>query len=428
MSGIGDAWGRTRAGPALSIRGAARRALACALGCFACLVSVVAAAAQGTSQWNGQFRIPSPAGDGEIVVDLALDLMLGEATGSGGAATALDRSAAGTATVTFADPNDPGKRYTMQAPASGALASADAGATWSAELAAEFDFRTADAETAQLFAGLGPSWVAAAKAQLTLAGDVEEPPGSGDAVPPPRMTGIGNVNMANLGCILTAGLSEPDVDWATLPGRCGRVDLPAPFEVAADAACAVSPPAETARLFSAMLPAVNHPRCQNCHGAINVFSADTEHLGDDMRKFEEENEKQEEEKEEEEDLFAFGAEPSGPSEINYDQGPVCVECHNLAGGAWEQKRARDIQWAGRSAREVCESWVAATAPGSGKNFAEHVASDTLIRLAFEGNRGMKAKPDPPPMSHETFVAHARAWALAGAVGTARAALCACSGL
>jgi len=111
-----------------------------------------------------------------------------------------------------------------------------------------------------------------------------------------------------------------------------------------------------------------------------------------------------------------------------DQETICADCHDQAGGAWKQARSRVVQWAGRSAKQVCESWVTTSVPGSGFDFSNHIANDPLIRLAFDGRRGMDETPEPPPMSHEAFIAHARAWSVATGIGTPRASICACAGL
>jgi hypothetical protein len=386
--------------------------------------------AQESVRWTGDMTFPDPTGQGgPWTVALVFDLAAGAAGGGPGPTPAPSRPLSGTAAVTFAPPGD-SKRYTMNAAAKGHASAEPGAAAWAVRLDGAFDIRTVDAATAALWASLpGSGWQQAAIVQVGLDGEASEPDGTSPTV----LKGSGNVEIANFGCIVVEMFSRGEglfgeidpAELAAIPGRCGRTSLTAEWTVTADASCALSPapPAETAQLFSAMLPAINHPRCQNCHGALNVFT-DTRHPGGNMVKTHTV-----------EDPTGF-SEPY-EEELVYDQGPVCMDCHDLAKGAWRQQRTDTIQWAGASPKRICETWLATTGPEIGRDLHAHLANDILIQLAFEGLRGVSELvlfnvesegPLPPPMSHAAFLGLARAWIDAAGIGQPGAKQCACTGL
>jgi len=168
---------------------------------------------------------------------------------------------------------------------------------------------------------------------------------------------------------------------------------------------------QAASAFKAMLNVLRHPRCLNCHGAMNVYEENTSHPGGAQIT-------------EETDIF-------GKTEIIPLGAEACIMCHNMAEGKWVQKVNKNspIQWANLSdkelwlrlqkARIIVDEASRHTAESTGKLLLSHVQHDFLIDLAFQGNRGMDSgsymasigipQPDPPPMSKQELVEQLRLW-------------------
>jgi hypothetical protein len=123
-------------------------------------------------------------------------------------------------------------------------------------------------------------------------------------------------------------------------------------------------------IFLKMLPVLQHPRCSNCHGRLDVFRDGTPH-------------------------------PGGKQENGED----CANCHNAG---W--KNQTESRWAGGSASEICDSILASRMLAGPASFLSHVKDDPIVKMAFEGKRGFDdLQPDPPPMSLDQFIALATQW-------------------
>ena len=145
-----------------------------------------------------------------------------------------------------------------------------------------------------------------------------------------------------------------------------------------------------AAAFMRMVPVIKHPRCLNCHSDMSFKEVDPER----------------------EDHYnsATGVttntlvpgnratHPGG--ELSEDA--KCVDCHTKASD-WQL----GPQWPAASLYRLCLKFK--DARGSGKLLLEHVETDELIKLAFEGMKGQDLPPEPPPMSHPEFLAATKAW-------------------
>ncbi len=378
--------------------------------------------AQSTVSWTGEFAVPSPTrGAAPWNALLKLDTSIIEA-----GRPELPHVAKGTATVSVYDPDKPAKKYQMSSPIDGSILPDFERPSAMVSFQMEFDVRTADAEIAAMWAQVsGPAWNEAARIQVVLTGDLIETIDGNFAT---HMVGKGNVNLADFGCIVAKGIQEMGSgNMSTLPNRCGRQKNELVWRVDADTSCALSPvkPAEIAKHFQAMMPAINHPRCQNCHGALNVFAEDTLHSGGDQREFEEV-----------EDPFTGD---TVKEEAILDQSTLCQDCHDLAEGHWRQLRTEEVQWAGRSARSICQTWVKQDRNmQSAATIVEHISKDVLIQQAFIGMRGIsdlspfdveseEALPIPG-FDHQIFVELSKRWYEAARIGSPLANACACQAL
>jgi hypothetical protein len=174
------------------------------------------------------------------------------------------------------------------------------------------------------------------------------------------------------------------------------------------------PPAErqqAAGAFRQVLSVLRHPRCANCHGAMNVYDETTAHPGGAMVTVET-------------DIF-------GESQTIPLGAEACVMCHNLAAGQWTQRTnpASEIQWSGLSDRElwqrlqsvriITDPATRASQASTGALLLSHVDHDALIEFAFQGGRAMDGRSymasyglpevDPPPLTKAEFVGHLREW-------------------
>ena len=149
-----------------------------------------------------------------------------------------------------------------------------------------------------------------------------------------------------------------------------------------------------------------HPRCLNCHGGVDPFTAKN-HPGAPVPRVAER--------------------PSAGCQSCHDAATVRVptgqgftEPAAVIQGSWFIPRPE--RWfAGRSDKEICLQMLDAFPglPADPSDFFQHVDHDERIRLGFEGNRGLRTteghpiKPLPPPMSHEEFGKLAREWTTVG---------------
>ena len=160
--------------------------------------------------------------------------------------------------------------------------------------------------------------------------------------------------------------------------------------------------------FRKVLSVLRHPRCANCHGAINVYDEATTHPGGVMVDVTE-------------DIF-------GDKVIIPKKAAICVMCHDEGNGLWIQKTipTSEIQWANLSDREL---WMRLqktritvdpenkdTRPSTGALLIDHVGNDHLIDLAFQGKRGMGTdsyygvpEADPPPLTKAQFLVALKDW-------------------
>jgi hypothetical protein len=168
--------------------------------------------------------------------------------------------------------------------------------------------------------------------------------------------------------------------------------------------------------FSEMMPTFTHPRCINCHGAVNPFAPNTPHVGGRIGpKFTEITRH--------DDIL-----DKDLSIIVIDEDELFTRCHDChsaftGGRGWSMPRpelwfvAKDsIQLCKQMKREFGNRLI---------DFVEHLDHDELgfIQEAFRGTRGLdengratylnetgkEFKPEPPPIAHEAFVAQGKAW-------------------
>lgn len=169
---------------------------------------------------------------------------------------------------------------------------------------------------------------------------------------------------------------------------------------------------KAATAFRKVLSVLRHPRCANCHGAINVYDEATTHPGGAMIDVTE-------------DIF-------GDKAIVPKKAASCVMCHDEGNGLWIQKTTptSEIQWANLSDRElwlrlqktriIIDPVSQDTRLSTGALLIDHVASDHLIDLAFQGKRGMGEgsyiaslggvpEADPPPLTKSQFLVALDDW-------------------
>ncbi len=190
---------------------------------------------------------------------------------------------------------------------------------------------------------------------------------------------------------LTGWLSDPGAAWAQ--GTC-----PLPISEQRDAITA----------FRALVPVFQHPRCANCHGALNVFVENTVHEGGFMGETTRMTD-------------PFTDEVMIDIRIPHpdQQRGICVQCHDEAGREWRQQTGGDVQWAGQPAAELCRRMkstpimMAVNTPGG---MLAHMRDDMLVKLGFQGRAGganytrmCPGSPECVPMTHADFVAGIQGW-------------------
>lgn len=163
--------------------------------------------------------------------------------------------------------------------------------------------------------------------------------------------------------------------------------------------------------FNRMLPVLRHPRCANCHGAMNVFDENTTHPDGPQVDYEE-------------DIFSGEkiAVPKGSD--------ACTMCHDAGNGMWRQRAAsNEVQWANLSDEElwkrlqttliITDQKTRASQVSTGVLLIKHIKSDHLVALGFEGMRGMSENsyiasfglpaPAPPPLTKRKFLLATGDW-------------------
>jgi hypothetical protein len=137
-----------------------------------------------------------------------------------------------------------------------------------------------------------------------------------------------------------------------------------------------------ARAFSAMLPVLQHPRCLNCHGGFADMheNIDTDH-------------------------------PGGMVELPMsltDRKDRCIGCHDLAKpGEWHLPEPHMFFTRGSIA--ICRGFQSVGA-ATGRDLFEHLRTDRLIELGFEGRRADRAlTASPPGLARDPFNDLARQW-------------------
>ena len=156
---------------------------------------------------------------------------------------------------------------------------------------------------------------------------------------------------------------------------------------------------ESMKAFEKMMPTFQNPRCANCHGGVNPFSANTDHAGG-----------------------KFDVVVSREGDLMFDETfGACQGCHGGLKG-W-QIPTSDLAFVGKDAIELCKQMKF----GDAENFIDHITRDRgktpFIETGFAGMRGLnqdgidfyealndkKLVPEPPPITQATFIEQAKAW-------------------
>lgn len=152
------------------------------------------------------------------------------------------------------------------------------------------------------------------------------------------------------------------------------------------------------KLFQKMLPAIRHPRCTNCHGAVNPRTGQ-KHPGGIVP-------------------------PLVVSGVSRDTG-CTLSCH-IDADEW-QLPGDDHFFAGRTDRQVCSQISDFVSTFGKERFRlEHIREDDQIIRAFDGFAGgarelgktypdgsIGPPPDKPPITHGQFIKAGDDWVLQG---------------
>ncbi len=163
--------------------------------------------------------------------------------------------------------------------------------------------------------------------------------------------------------------------------------------------CALSDKQQTEapKAFAKMAPTFLHPRCVNCHGVVNALTGENHEGG----------------------AIKPGIDPETQQNDPFFR---CPDCHVKG---WMTPEPR-FSFKGRDAVRLCRKMKAFM--DSADVFMGHISRDAtlttpFIQISFTGTRGLteegrdfyegstqkKFVPEPPPISHETFVSQAQAW-------------------
>lgn len=143
-------------------------------------------------------------------------------------------------------------------------------------------------------------------------------------------------------------------------------------------------------MFAALMPVLKSPRCVNCHGGTDP-AADLNHGGGQVNvRFDDEG------------------------DMEPDEG--CLSCHNAPNVSFWMLAPKRFSLVGKELLQLCRQFR--SNPGmmdlrseTGRAaFLDHLVTDALIVNAFVGNRGIADESlQPPPMTHQRFIALARHW-------------------
>lgn len=176
---------------------------------------------------------------------------------------------------------------------------------------------------------------------------------------------------------------------------------------------------DSIRKFSEMMPTFTHPRCINCHGAINPFAANTKHIGGRIGpKFKEIIEH--------DDILGKDIKLVVPDVEDPDIFlKRCQDCHSAFTGSrgWSIPPV-NIYFVGKDSIQLCKQ-IKREFGGELQQFVDHLDHDELgfIQEAFRGTRGLdnngqatylnetgnEFKPEPPPITQTAFVEQGKAW-------------------
>ncbi len=175
---------------------------------------------------------------------------------------------------------------------------------------------------------------------------------------------------------------------AVIFGALSCVYVPGAANVSAQIPATSSDPLE---LFGKLMPVFTHPRCANCHGAVDPHA------------------------------------DSGPLANSHDGGIVPQGGSCAEGGCHTDDIHPQTRWKtalpshnfnGRTAKQLCDmqSGVADTMNArTPDGYFHHLHTDYLIELAFMGESGgASSNAEPPPMGKDKFLQAARAWLDLGA--------------
>ncbi len=191
------------------------------------------------------------------------------------------------------------------------------------------------------------------------------------------------------------------------PGAAANPGTMRPFEMPpmpADGSALVPPPGaidggededDPLAMFAALMPVLKSPRCVNCHGGTNP-AIDLNHDGGQV----------------DVPLDAEG----DMQGVGFGSNEECLGCHDAPDAHFWKLAPKRFSLVGRETLQLCRQFRAnpgtmnlKTAAGRAA-FLEHLRTDHLIVNAFVGNRGIADEsPQPPPLTHQRFIALARHW-------------------
>ena len=156
-------------------------------------------------------------------------------------------------------------------------------------------------------------------------------------------------------------------------------------------------------MFAALMPVFKSPRCVNCHGGTDP-QHNVNHKGGQQ------------------DVMLNTA---GDMElVGLGSNGDCVECHDAPDAHIWRLAPKVLSFVGKETKPLCRQLRAdltkkfdlKKAKGRA-DFLDHLHTDPLIKVAFVGDGGIsedngvrdEVTVEPPPMSHQTFIALARHW-------------------
>jgi hypothetical protein len=145
--------------------------------------------------------------------------------------------------------------------------------------------------------------------------------------------------------------------------------------------------------FKKLAPVLRHARCANCHTDITYWDDPGEggdpprpatHKGGDIN-----------------ELPPTAKNGYGQPDLKFTP---CQDCHIKAPVAWKNSGP---DWTGLDDYQLCQKLKQAMF--NGEVLLDHLRTDDLIKLAFQGQRAMDLTPQPPPLSHTQFMQYATEW-------------------